>query len=94
MAVVELAIQDQENGVFAQGKKWVKVRGKCDMGDIGKTCTVIHKRCNNLCLWPLCPRIEFFSVLVPPALVRNRDFREVVVQHCLVEVHDELLWLY
>jgi len=52
--------------------------------------TVVDERCNDLCLGPFCPRVEFFRVFVPTTLICNCDFFEIVIQDGLVKAHDEL----
>lgn len=52
--------------------------------------TIVHKRCDHLCLWPLRLCVEFLRQPIPSALIRNRDLCEVVVQNGLMEVYDEL----
>lgn len=52
--------------------------------------TVVDQRSNDLRLRPFRLGVELFRQPVPSTLVCNTDFRQVVIQHGLVEVHDKL----
>ena len=53
--------------------------------------TVIDEGSNQLCLWPFRPRVEFFGIFVPSALIRDGNLCKVIFQNSLVEVDNELV---
>lgn len=57
----------------------------------GEALTIIHQRRNHLRLRPLRLRVILLREPVPPALVRDGDLGQVVVEHGVVEVDDEAL---
>lgn len=55
-----------------------------------KDLVVVDEGGDDLCLWPFCFGVEFFSETVPARLVCEGDFGEIVVQDGLMEMDDEL----
>ena len=53
--------------------------------------TIIDEGSNQLCLWPFRPRVEFFGIFVPSALIRDGNLCKVIFQNSLVEVDNELV---
>lgn len=84
MSVVELAVKDQENGVW-NGVELIDVESI-----LLTRRTVAYEWCDDFSLWPFGLCIELFGVLIPAAFVGDGDLCKVVVQYSLMEVYDEL----
>jgi len=62
----------------------------CGPDTDAKRRTVVDERRDNLWIWPLGLCVELFCELVPSAIVRGRNFSDVVFTNCAVKADQEL----
>lgn len=100
MAIIQFAIQDQEQLICPpRKKKSVSITHPPKPFSLFSLCffalrrrealTIINQHRNHLRLRPLRLRIILLRQPIPPALVRDGDLSQIVVEHGLVEVDDE-----
>jgi hypothetical protein len=83
MTVVELAVQNQEDLVCISS-----ISGLNNIRAPGRT--IVDEWGDRLRLGPLGLCVKLLGEAVPPTLVGGGDLLQIVLEHRLVEVHDEL----